>query len=68
MMLGEFERGGPSGKLIRAIMHGCYEEVITLIKQAVESNVAIGWIEVGDLLAIEAYCHYRLGDYALAVL
>lgn len=41
-MCGQFERAGPSGKLLIAILYENYSEVVALIEEAVVLGVSVG--------------------------
>ena len=62
-MRGEFERGGPAGKLLLAMLYENYPDVVSLVDEAVSLGVSVGCLETHDLLLLKSYCHYRLGQY-----
>lgn len=59
-MTGKFEKAGPSGKMVIAVMYQNYAEVIKLIEEAVNLNVSVGCLDLNDLLILKAYSEYRL--------
>ena len=61
--LGQFEKAGPGGKIILAVIYKSYSEVISLLNEALDMNFPIGCLDIEDLLILKAYCCYCLGEF-----
>ncbi len=59
--VGRFQDAGPAGKVIMAIVCENYEEVMSLLQDALDINFQIGCLDIDDIYLIKSYCCFKLG-------